>query len=653
MSDLKVALEDAHEEISSGTQAGPAPAADRGWRRVLVAGVLLAVAAAAAAVAMWMDRRPPPAFELRPERFTADPRIAATPAISLDGTRVAYASDRDDEGNLDVYVQHISVGQPMRLTRDGADDYDPALSPDGSQVVFRSERDGGGLYIAETLGGAERRLVPGGRSPSFSPDGSTIAYLADRASGFPPAQPIFLVPARGGSPRPFQPGFGVMARGMRPRLSFPADGKHLAFSGWRSGSPPVLDWWIAPVDGGLPVATTAFPQYAVPRIPLLGLTGWHGPHLYFLRGSLVEGIHLFRAPLDPATWKAGGPARQLTSGGGLHFDAAIARDGTAVVAVLNVAQDFASLPIEPAQHGNLAAPLTAITSDATIKGGASVSRDGAVMAYAAFVSWETGRIEIRVRAVATGRETVYRSDNLASTANPQISPDGSLLAYTERIDGRHVSFIGPPDRLPGRQVCDDCQTLGIASDSRWALVRYAAGRLARRDLSTGAERTLLTAGTGAAVLDARLSPDDRWLALVYAAPEHSPEIYVAPVAGEPVGPERWQRIPGVRLYEESFLVGFTELVWTVRSPCPAWSADGRELYYFSDRDGHACIWAQRLDPRTKQPHGSAYPVHHLHRTETSPAVFGSFMFLAASRDRLIVPRWTVTGNLWTAKLDRP
>jgi hypothetical protein len=27
------------------------------------------------------------------------------------------------------------------------------------------------------------------------------------------------------------------------------------------------------------------------------------------------------------------------------------------------------------------------------------------------------------------------------------------------------------------------------------------------------------------------------------------------------------------------------------------------------------------------------------------------MFLAASRDKLIVPEWTVKGNLWTAELE--
>ena len=35
----------------------------------------------------------------------------------------------------------------------------------------------------------------------------------------------------------------------------------------------------------------------------------------------------------------------------------------------------------------------------------------------------------------------------------------------------------------------------------------------------------------------------------------------------------------------------------IRPPSPARSADGGELYYFSDRDGHTCVWAQRLEAR--------------------------------------------------------
>jgi len=649
MGDVKMALDELKEESDSGKLATVPAGRPRKPRWLWLAAAGLAVLVIAAGIALWITSRPPPAIELKTERVTFDAGITDTPAISPDGKLIAYASDRTGEGNLDIYVQHISAGQPSRLTRHAADDYEPAFSPDGSQIVFRSERDGGGLYIVDTLGGSsEKKLVSGGRSPSFSPDGSTVAYIQDTLSGFPPRYKIFLVSSKGGQPKPLQPAFGVAPGRFRPTLTWATDGKHLAFSGGRVDDSLPSDWWIAPLDDGQPVASGAVSSFYMPRIPQLELAGWYGKYLYFIRGSVVEGMHLFRAPLAPGTWKISGPAHRLTSGGGNHLNLSIAANGQMLFSIMNVAQDFASLPLPP--KGSLASkPLTKITSDAAIKGGLSISRDGSVVAYVAFLSWETGRIEIRVRNLATGRETIYTSENLPSFANPQISPDGSMLAYAEQIKGKIVSFVGPPESLPGRQICEDCQILGIFSDSQRALIRYGPRRLVRRNLSTGAETQLLTVASGG-LLDARLSPDDRWLTFLLAAPDRGIETYIAPVGEASPAPETWLHLPTDRSYVNASWFISPDFR-TIRSFSPVWAADGDLLFYFSDRDGHTCIWAQRLESKTKQPQGNPYALCHLHRTETSPASFGKAMFLAAARDRLILPVWTVTSNLWTAKVD--
>jgi hypothetical protein len=375
------------------------------------------------------------------------------------------------------------------------------------------------------------------------------------------------------------------------------------------------------------------------------LAGWHGKHLYFCRGSVVEGVHLFRAPLTPGAWKISGPAQRLTSGGGVHLNLSMASNGQMLFSIVSIAVDFASLPLPP-KGSPASQPLTKITSDAAIKSGLSISRDGSVVAYVANVSWETGRIELRVRNLVTVRETVHTSNLLT---NPQISPDGSLLAYADQIQGKLVSFVGSAENLPGRQVCEDCQILGIFSDSQHALIRYGVNRLVRQNISTGAQTQLLTVASGA-LLDARLSPDDRWLAFVAAVPDREIETYIAPVGDASPSPETWLRIPTDRSYVGAWWL-FPPTLRILRPPGPVWAADGDLLYYFSDRDGHTCIWAQRLEPRTKQPQGAPYALYHLHRTDTSPASFGRAMFLAGARDKLILPVWTVTSNLWTAKVD--
>jgi Tol biopolymer transport system component len=48
---------------------------------------------------------------------------------------------------------------------------------------------------------------------------------------------------------------------------------------------------------------------------------------------------------------------------------------------------------------------------------------------------------------------------------------------------------------------------------------------------------------------------------------------------------------------------------------PRWSPNGNLLYFVSDRDGHLCLWAQRLNGGTKQPIGTPFRCI----TSTTPA----------------------------------
>ena len=89
---------------------------------------------------------PPLSPYFRVTQVTYDSGLTFQPAISPDGTLIAFASDRSGDGNLDIWVKHMGGGEPIRLTRNAADDSQPSFSPDGSRLVFRSERDGGGIF---------------------------------------------------------------------------------------------------------------------------------------------------------------------------------------------------------------------------------------------------------------------------------------------------------------------------------------------------------------------------------------------------------------------------------------------------------------------------------------------------------------------------
>src|SRR5438552_3450810 len=194
---------------------------------------------------VWFVIRPKPAPELHLRPLTADSGLSTTPAISMDGKLVAYASDRAGEGNLDIWVQPLTQGaRPIRITKDPSDDLDPSFSPDGGQIVFHSRRADGGIFLVPSLGGDERLLVRGGYFPRFSPDGQWIAYSSSD-NGLKESK-VFVVPVAGGSPK--RVGEDI-ALALMPVWS--PDGKSLLLLGQDGvGDRGSLNYWFAPVAGG-------------------------------------------------------------------------------------------------------------------------------------------------------------------------------------------------------------------------------------------------------------------------------------------------------------------------------------------------------------------------------------------------------------------
>lgn len=118
-------------------------------------------------------------------RLTWDQGLTTSAAISPDGKLVAYASDRGNQGNLDIYVQQVQGGGTVRLTNGPMDQDSPTISPDGARVAFERYGEEAGIYETAALGGPQRLLVRHGRYPRFSPDGRSLLYSIGRGSGMP------------------------------------------------------------------------------------------------------------------------------------------------------------------------------------------------------------------------------------------------------------------------------------------------------------------------------------------------------------------------------------------------------------------------------------------------------------------------------------
>jgi len=107
------------------------------------------------------------------------------PAVSPDGSQIAFASDRD--GNWEIYIARADGSdEPQRLTYNTfAVDMAPLWSPDGKSLVFASIRKGNwDLFQFDVASGAESQLTNSPANdlfPSWSPDGKQIIYQSARS----------------------------------------------------------------------------------------------------------------------------------------------------------------------------------------------------------------------------------------------------------------------------------------------------------------------------------------------------------------------------------------------------------------------------------------------------------------------------------------
>jgi Tol biopolymer transport system component len=103
------------------------------------------------------------------------------PFWSPDGSRIAFASDRDGErGKNSIYVMNADGSNVQRLTDHGGGDYTPTWSPDAQRIAFMSSRDGNGeIYVMDPDGSNLRRLTHQESfdcCPFWVPDGSKILF---------------------------------------------------------------------------------------------------------------------------------------------------------------------------------------------------------------------------------------------------------------------------------------------------------------------------------------------------------------------------------------------------------------------------------------------------------------------------------------------
>ncbi len=591
------------------------------WRWIAAAGAV-ALALSAIAIWTWQRRAAPEDFALT--QLTYDSGYTTDPAISPDGKLVAYTSDRSGEGNLDIWVQNIATGDRERVAPNPADDDQPSFSPDGSKVVFHSDRDGGGVYAVALLGGDLKLIASRGRGPRYSPDGQRIVYWVGE-SYFVRTQ-VYVVPATGGTPKQVQPKF----YGAHDAV-WSADGKSLLFWGQRDES-SAPDWWVAPADGGgEPVATGAFALFARQNLRAAGPAAWVNGEVFF--SARRDTTNLWRDTLSSKTGKIGGSPRRLTLGPDEEGEPSVAANGNLVFSSVTASTNVWRLPMDLRQ-GKATGNLVRVTRDLSTEVFPSIGANHKL----AFSADRSGKREIWVKDLAAGKDTVLAASP-SEFDSPKITPDGSKVAYAVSSPDwaiHVISSTGAEDKVyrnggPPRSFSADGTKLLFEAKS---CSPYCVGLL---DLNTGKTEELIR-HPKLALYPESFSPDGGWVAF-QARPvdnDASRTLYVTPYQdGHAGGPEAWIPVTDGNHMDREV----------------KWSPDGGMLYFLSERDGFRCIWAERLDRKTKHPVGQPFPVYHFHHSQQSLTSLGSpgKVGLSVTGDGLLFSLAETTGNIWMAR----
>jgi Tol biopolymer transport system component len=626
MADLKVALRELKEESDSGKLAAlPAalvPPPGRNWKVLVAACTLIACALAST---VYITRRPsaPVRGPSTLIRLTSDSGLSFEPALSRDGTLLAFASDRSGEGNLDIWVKQTAGGDPVRVTHGKVDHHEPSFSPDASEIVFRSERGRGGIYLVPALGGDERRIAEGGRGATFSPDGTWIAYWIGQAG-------MFVIPAAGGTPRRVAVG-AVLAT----HPVWAPDNKHLFLRGTVNDEFSV--GWLVAIDGGKPLeiglnAALASQQLSAFGLSLFAATVGGGETTQLIYPlNTGDSINLWGARVLTKTWRLEGPLHRITFGASQEVWPSPAADGRLAFSAIKDNADLWNLPVDT-DRARVTGELTRLTSDPASRIAPTVSFDGAKVA---FISPRGGRAGIWVRDITSGKEVPVATEATLSAAATYatISPDGEKVAGTSTGG----LFLGQVAGGAAEAVCGKTTRplSWFPNGSLLLVTETQQWRPVLCDPRTGTLTPILTHPTEL-IHSPQFSRDGRWIAFHVVTSAVTRRLFMV-------------RYEGARLYSEAEWIPVSDGKTMDREP--RWSPSGNVLYFLSTRDGNNCIWAQRLDPPTKRPNGEPIAILHLHSARLSlNSADTGLIGLSVTAGRIIFSMRERTGNIWMTRV---
>jgi len=258
---------------------------------------------------------------------------------------------------------------------------------------------------------------------------------------------------------------------------------------------------------------------------------------------------------------------------------------------------------------------------------AKLSPDGKWVVY---TGEGKGNRDIYLQSVSGQTPIDLTADSPADDEQPAFSPDGERIAFRSGRDGGGIFVMGRTGEGVKRLTREGFNPAWSPDGTELAYTTVATETKPQNAEQRGQVMvTAVNGGPPRKLADAAIlpswSPRGRRLAFStrIVGAEGTSNIVTTPRAGGEMVP----------VTADAFVN------WN-----PVWSADGRQLYFVSNRGGSMNIWRVSIDEETGRPRGQPEPI-------TSPASFVTHLSLSADGTRLAYSAILETQNVQRLGLD--
>ena len=551
-SEVRIDLQRLRRDTTSGKLAAvPEPAAPQRRARLRWLAPIGAIAALAiVALGVWL-RSPLPPPKVTAVTALTNNRERKFPPLLTDGTRLYFLTPQE----MGWTVAEVSVagGQPVPVPSHLGDTATMAISPDGSELLaaVAGTSDEGPLYILPLPPGLPRRVADiVAHDLAWSPDGQRIVYTR--------GNDLYTAKRDGSDSRRLVSLTGPVEW---PRWS--PDGTVIRFTlhDPKQGFSQAL--WEVASDGTH--LRPLLPGWSNPPAECCGDWTEEGKYFVFVSERVHDTLNLWALEERSSFLRRRNPEpSQLTTGPILMYAAVSSRDGRRLYAIGGaplgelVRYDSTSRQFQPYLPGVNAIQL-------------NYSRDGQWVTY---MSYPDGKLW---RSRSDGSERLQLTFSPMAVISPQWSPDGKQIAFGGQVPGKtfHLYVVsadgGNPREITNGDRDDVFPNWTPAGNemifANTTLAGFTQTVLHRLDLKTGEVSTVKNS-------------EDAW------APTLSPDGNLVAAVSD----LNHLMLFDLRTEQKSELT-------RISSDHPAWSHDGKYVYFDSTEQGEPALYRVAISDR--------------------------------------------------------